>query len=310
MTFLPEDFGFMETSVYLIAGTANLFIVDTHLGPDPVFRAIALLTSNLKSGEIGRPGQDGDNLPAGDGSQASIDGMKRVIFNTHSDYDHVWGNCACPDGIVISHEICRRTMAESGNFILRRLREQAVGDFELVLPELTFTDRLNFADEGVSFVHTPGHSADSASCIDTVDRIIFAGDLLESPIPCLGWHRLDEYLRTLDWLLGMSETHTILSSHSGEADRRLIEANAEYVKSVSEGRACVVPAEAEAAHQGNLKNLVMSRWEDTWRMKLGDLFDPIHFLTFAEGLFSGSPETMERAMERYRPAAKIEIGKV
>ncbi|MHA1577992.1 MAG: MBL fold metallo-hydrolase, partial [Candidatus Thorarchaeota archaeon] len=81
------------------------------------------------------------------------------------------------------------------------------GKIDLIPPNRTFQDTLRFEDDGVKFFHTPGHTLDSASCYDMVDKVLFVGDNVESPLPYLNHVNFDQYIRTLksylefDWKL-------------------------------------------------------------------------------------------------------------
>ncbi len=59
-----------QNLVYLIKGTKRLYLCDTHLGPKSMEAVKGYLQDN------------------------NLTNRELIIFNSHSDYDHNWGNCA------------------------------------------------------------------------------------------------------------------------------------------------------------------------------------------------------------------------
>ena len=65
--FTYED----DITIYLIIGDHQYILCDTHLGPLSMNVIKEYITKRLPDKEI-------------------------VVFNSHSDWDHIWGNCAFP----------------------------------------------------------------------------------------------------------------------------------------------------------------------------------------------------------------------
>ena len=82
-----------DISVYLIAGSKGTIICDTHLGPASMEEVRDFLVSRNEPDPV-------------------------MVFNSHSDWDHIWGNCAFPGSCIIAHETCRQRMLERGAFDL------------------------------------------------------------------------------------------------------------------------------------------------------------------------------------------------
>ena len=138
-------------NVYVIYGDEIVFVCDTSCGPDsmiPVLKHIEKMGASSKD---------------------------VVVFNTHFHYDHIWGNSSFPDAMIISHNLCRDEMPVHHGEALKNYGDHVRGDVELVLPNVVFDERLEFVEEGVVFFHSPGHTADSATCLDLVDKVLIVG---------------------------------------------------------------------------------------------------------------------------------------
>ncbi|PWR72135.1 MBL fold metallo-hydrolase [Methanospirillum lacunae] len=195
-----------EISLYLISGKMFDLLCDTHLGPV----SIEEINSYLK---------------------IKPENHRLLIFNSHSDWDHIWGNCVFRDHIIIGHEMCRQRMNERGAFDLIQNAAQKRGDVELIPPNLTFSDELTLEDEGIRFTYAPGHTVDSTVCYDMTDEVLYLGDLVEDPIPYLDAYDLDQYIDTLTSLLD-HPARILISAHSGLVTRDLIKENIAYIRAV------------------------------------------------------------------------------
>ncbi|MHA1666582.1 MAG: MBL fold metallo-hydrolase, partial [Candidatus Thorarchaeota archaeon] len=149
------------TNVHVILGNYHVFILDTFLGNDSM---------RLVQKTIAEEGHSDKPI---------------VVFNSHADYDHYWGNGAFKDAMIIGHEQCKSRILAEGEASLVKYADHQRGVIELIPPNRTFQETLRFEKDGVEFFHTPGHTLDSASCYDMVDKILFVGDNVESPFPYL-----------------------------------------------------------------------------------------------------------------------------
>jgi glyoxylase-like metal-dependent hydrolase (beta-lactamase superfamily II) len=61
------------------------------------------------------------------------------------------------------------------------------------------------------------------------DKVLFAGDNLERPIPCLMSKNLNQYINTLEGYLNL-EAEIIIGGHTGCEDKSLIRHNLDYLK--------------------------------------------------------------------------------
>lgn len=206
--FTFHDLG-IPTNVYIINAKQHVFIIDTYLGPDfmkPINQYI---------------GKQYGSKPW-------------IIVNSHSHWDHVWGNSLYTSNLIIAHRRCKEYLQRDGLKELEENKSYKRGEIVLTYPNLTFTDRIYFEDDKVLLYHTPGHTEDGISVLDLQDKVLFAGDNLERPIPYLNSINLSQYIHTLEDYLNL-ETEIIIGGHTGREDKSLVYHNLNYVKKVLSG---------------------------------------------------------------------------
>lgn len=196
------------TNVYVINTEETIFVCDTFLGPDSMEKVVnhEELKEDFKKKRI-------------------------IVFNSHFDWDHVWGNSFFKDELIISHEKCKENLIKNGEEDLEKHGKQKEGEDELVIPKLTFGDKLVFEKEGVKFFHSPGHTSGSSSCYDSYDQVLFVGDNLEKPIPYLNVAPIDDYLVSLKKYTTLKVKH-IIPGHGEIAASELLEKNLTYLEEV------------------------------------------------------------------------------
>lgn len=194
------------TNIYAINGKNYFFICDTYLGPYYIKKVKNYL-------------------------ETSFGKKQYVVFNSHSHWDHIWGNCMFENSMIISHEKCREFILTNGKEELtEHMKQFAKENIKIILPNFTFNSKLNFTDEGLEFFYSPGHTKDSASCYDYSDNTLFVGDNIDDPIPCyICSNDLNEYKNTLEKYLSINACN-IIQSHGEPAARMLIEDNINYLK--------------------------------------------------------------------------------
>jgi glyoxylase-like metal-dependent hydrolase (beta-lactamase superfamily II) len=200
-----------HTNVYAIIAPKRVFIVDTFLGPEPMEEVKSQLT---KEGVTGRP---------------------FVIFNTHADYDHYWGNQIFEGSIIVAHDQTFKRIRTQGEEGLHQYAAQAMGSVRLTPPNLVFRKKIAFMEEGVEFFYTPGHTGDSSSCYDSLDRILLPGDNLEAPYPYVNLLNLKEYTQSLEEYKRL-EAKVIIPGHDPpQHDGALLDENLAYIRDVASG---------------------------------------------------------------------------
>ena len=195
-----------KTNVFLIKGKSCIFICDTFLGSEPMKTIKRYLDEN------------------------GLSSKPLVIFISHADYDHYWGNGCFRSSIILGHELCRQRIEKEGKQLFEEFQSQKQGEVELVPPNLVFTDRVFFAEEQVEFYYSPGHTVDSASCFDHLDKVLFVGDNVESPLPYVNEPDCADYVAALEGYL-KRHARIFLSGHDEMMmDDALIRRNLEYMK--------------------------------------------------------------------------------
>lgn len=262
-------------SILLIRGKNHTFICDTHLGPESMSGVLEVLSSLPHA----------ENL---------------IIFNSHSDWDHIWGNCAFSDTLIIGHHTCRKRMQERGAFDLSRNLFLTRGPVTLQFPNLTFESGLCFEDDEVEFIYAPGHTIDSSICFDRKEKILYIGDLVEVPIPYIDYDQTDLYIRTLEMLLTFP-ADVIVSAHSGIISRDLVRSNRTYIRSVQEGIEVDTQSfgSYKTVHQANLNTLLMFRYEAIARQKLNERFDYAAFWSIIPDMSQIETQDLENLLTRY-----------
>ncbi|MFW9794941.1 MAG: MBL fold metallo-hydrolase, partial [Candidatus Thorarchaeota archaeon] len=105
----PFDDPFL-TNVYVIIGTDRVYVLDTFLGSE----SMAVVKEALDI--------------EGQGNKSF------VVFNSHGDYDHYWGNAVLDGALIIGHEECRtRILTESDEALLAN-EEQKKGEVIIKAP--------------------------------------------------------------------------------------------------------------------------------------------------------------------------------
>lgn len=264
-----------DISVYLVQGATKWFLCDTHLGPDSMEYIKEYMANHPNTKDV-------------------------IVFNSHSDWDHIWGNCAFPAATIIGHDTCRRRMMEQGEFDLARLPEYHCGKIRIVLPNVTFSEALTFAEEQLEFLHAPGHTMDSALCFDHKDSVLFVGDLVEDPIPYLDFHDLEIYYNTLVMIKNFPEKVKV-SAHSGIIDRALIARNMQYIQDILHNNPIspMVYEGSSRVHNFNLNNRLFLQYEKIVREKLQEKFNYAAFKQKFSDLETANYAELQVALERY-----------
>ena len=194
-----------HTNIYIIFGDEHVFVLDTFLGNDSMKIVHQLIEDE------------------------GCKGMPTVVFNSHADYDHYWGNGAFKDAMIVGHEHCKERILSEGEASLVTYADHQRGKIELIPPNRTFQEALKFESEDVKFFHTPGHSFDSSSCFDERDGVLFVGDNVESPIPYLNRANFEQYIRSLELYLEL-DWKFIIAGHDPILERPdLINQNIDYL---------------------------------------------------------------------------------
>lgn len=222
-----------KTNLYVINATHHLFICDTFLGPDPIKDVMKFLDKEKCT-----------TKPV-------------VVFNSHYDYDHIWGNSEFKDSIILAHELCRKMIKDEGEDDLKKYESHKRGEITLALPNVVFKEKKSFLEDEVEFYHTPGHTEDSSSCYDHVDEVLFVGDNLESPYPYIRILNIETYIETLEEYL-TRDVNFIVSGHDDlMKDNQLIKSNLTYLQNLNQNQvdSTKFSKEQRGIHYSNITQL-------------------------------------------------------
>ncbi|MFW9924914.1 MAG: MBL fold metallo-hydrolase [Candidatus Thorarchaeota archaeon] len=209
MVFIFDDFTTPEyecpTNVYVIIGNKNVYVCDTFLGPDSMKEVKEYLAQKCPQKPI-------------------------TVFNSHHDWDHHWGNCAFPNSRIIAHELCLEKMDEEALNEMEKNKDQMKGKVIYTPPNVLFKNILLFDEDEIKIFYSPGHTIDSSSLYDMKDKILFAGDNLERPIPYLttNLNGLKEYITSLDKYNEL-EIKQIIPGHGPISTTDILKDNYEYL---------------------------------------------------------------------------------
>lgn len=208
--FKYELFNF---NCYIIKTKKRIFIVDTYMGPDSIKDVKAA------ADELGQ-------------------GRHLFVINTHSHFDHIWGNCLFENNPIISHTLCRKRIVEKAAIELDSYRisnpEWIKGDIKIIAPDIVFSEKLIFEDDDCTVIleHFPGHSPDSIIIWLEPYHICIAGDSLEDPFPLTHEYSklsgADMFLRHLK-KLHERKPNAVYPSHGRRYDYELLTDNIAYV---------------------------------------------------------------------------------
>ena len=153
MFTVPEDGEGGIVNMNLILGKKHNFIIDTGTGESNVKAMLDYIGNDTKP---------------------------IITIITHAHWDHIFGNSALKDEIIVSHTLARSIMDESWDTVVERILKER-GEFvdanlHKCLPNLLFENSLHFPEDGISLFHTPGHSDDGISVYDAVDKALYVGD--------------------------------------------------------------------------------------------------------------------------------------
>lgn len=225
--FSFDDIG-IPTNVYVINGKNFIYIIDTYLGPDIMDKINKYI-------------------------EESYDKKPIIVVNTHSHWDHVWGNCLYASSLIIAHEKCKQYMQEDGAEALEKYKKHQKGKVTITYPNLTLIDRICFEEDNIQVYYTPGHTDDGISVLDMEDKVLFAGDNLERPIPYIMSKDLNQYIRTLESYLNV-DVDIIIGGHTDCEDKGIVRDNLNYIKKIISGENIeIISEEFEAYHKANIK---------------------------------------------------------
>jgi glyoxylase-like metal-dependent hydrolase (beta-lactamase superfamily II) len=164
--------------------------------------------------------------------QIEASGKPVIVINTHYHWDHIWGNCAFENSVIISHRLCREIITAKWDDMLSQYSRHIYGEVEKSLPNITFDSEIYFPDDGIRIIYTPGHTEDCISVLDERDGVLNAGDNIGDNmvniVPELDCPK-EIYIKTLDVYKSM-DFEFCVSGHNRVLGRDIIDKIAEELK--------------------------------------------------------------------------------
>lgn len=166
-----------------------------------------------------------------------------TIVYTHGDWDHIWGTreLAWEDARIIGHDACLERFKTDVPITLheKQLAEPDRWDrVQLIPPNETFQNEisLDLGSLSVSLDHLPGHTPDSIVLFLAEYGILFMGDTVETPFPCL-----EKKSPLSKWIAGLQRwerdprVQTVIPAHGEIGDRTIIRQNIRYLQALLKG---------------------------------------------------------------------------
>ncbi|MBN1683457.1 MBL fold metallo-hydrolase [Candidatus Bathyarchaeota archaeon] len=196
------------TNVYVINGKKHIIFLDTFLGPNAIIE--------IKKRLI----------------EEEVYGKSFIVFNSHADYDHYWGNQEFVNDLIIAHDSAYKRIKAQGKQSLELYGKIKKGDVKITPPNLLFRKKIILTYDEVEFNYTPGHTGDSASCFDQVDKVLFVGDNLELPFPQVNLLNLKDWQSSLEEYLNINPS-IIISGHDLPSNNLdILNKNLNYIKNL------------------------------------------------------------------------------
>lgn len=169
------------------------------------------------------------------------EGRQLLVVNTHSDWDHTWGNQifigeqpVYPAPVLGLRESVRFFHTPEAEAYVQQMQEQNPDMFDgLVLtpPTVLFDERLNIdgGDLSLELIATPGHTIDHVSVFIPEIRTVLVGDAAETPYPVARQSKFMPRLRRSLNMLAALEPAVALYCHApGVTTAEVIHDNIAY----------------------------------------------------------------------------------
>jgi glyoxylase-like metal-dependent hydrolase (beta-lactamase superfamily II) len=136
-----------------------------------------------------------------------------IVINTHYHWDHIWGNIGFEEKQIIGHAKIVEMIEQNWAEMISRSGKFIEGQTKKVLPNTLFEDRMAFPEDGVEIFYSPGHTVDSISVYDHLDKMLYVGDNVEDPMPGI-YDSHEHCIQSLRKYLEYDFTYCI-SGHNG-----------------------------------------------------------------------------------------------
>jgi cyclase len=200
----------------------------------------------------------------------------RYVVDTHSHWDHSWGNEEFPGASIVGHTNCRSEMLDPAIAIPWRKKVVAAGDpwsdeaqsVQITPPAVTFDQSLHLDLGGRPIdLHWLGRAHTSGDIMIHLpqDRILFTGDVAQdSGVPFMLDGYMQDWVQTDSRLLGI-DAERFMAGHGPVGERpALVEARAFMVALVSGAEAAVATEQDTATAAAGVTAALRQRFGG-WR---------------------------------------------
>ena len=195
----------------------------------------------------------------------------KTLVNTHHHGDHTHGNYLISGAAIIGHELCRRTVIDTGLQALHPLFPGvAWGDLELAPPFITFNDRmeLHLNDLKVELIFMgPAHTTNDIVAWIPERKLLFSGDLIfNQGTPFVAMGSVSGSLRAVERLRKL-EPETIIPGHGSVCGPEVmdgIEAYLTFIEDTAREAFGAGSSPLDAARETNLGQF--ADWHDSERL--------------------------------------------
>lgn len=179
--------------------------------------------------------------------RAAERGKPVLVVDSHSDWDHYWGN-QCFSGPILGLQLtAERILGDFGRAELAKktAEHSSYGAVKLVAPNLRLSGEtvLDGGDLTLQLLHTPGHRPDHLAVYIPEIRTLLPGDAVETPFALLDEgspaRDLEQMQSTLQRFLAL-EVDWLLCNHAPpQAGKELVRSNLEFYRElVSQAGLC------------------------------------------------------------------------
>lgn len=163
----------------------------------------------------------------------------RYVVNTHSHFDHTFGNAAfaAQGAVIVAQDNCTENLRTSSRQVIENagdygMSAEEAGAVKIAYPNVTFAAGMHIVLGGVSvdlmFIE-PSHTTDSLMVFVPEEKVVFAGDILFTDFyPYMGDADIQGWAKTLDTLLTLN-AERIIPGHGPVSTKKDVADMKEYI---------------------------------------------------------------------------------
>lgn len=179
-------------------------------------------------------------------TQFLTDNRQLLVINSHSDWDHVWGNqlfvganAPYPAPVIGSRQCRSDFESADGEAHLRKMQENNPNAFDDVIitpPTLVFDDRLTIdgGDLTLQIFPATGHTHDHTAIYVPEIKTLFAADAAERPYPQPRKPEFMPQMRQTLADLAQYDAEVVLYCHADDINAAVIRDNSGYFDFIEE----------------------------------------------------------------------------